>query len=404
MFIARQPIFNRNKDVYGYELLFRDKNSSKGFDGMSDLLATATVINGLFESGLEALVESKKAFVNFDAAFLNSDLPELIEPEKLVIEVLETVEVNETLIDRLKHFRTKGYKIALDDFIESYDSYPLVDYADIIKFDIMATPLNTIYYDVKKALTSGKILLAEKIETEEEFQSAKEIGFHLFQGFFFSRPNIVGKSCNKTTAKSQYIRLLSELKKPEPSYQILAEIIEKDTRLAYRLMRVIRSRSGDDLVYSIKKALTYMGLNEIERWVSIMMLRDLNEEKPLELMRVSLIRTKFAELIAQKSNLKNIKYEASMMGLFSTIDAMIDQSMEDALTGISLSKSVFDALVLKDGRLSDLYNLIWAYEIGEWGQAKTLALKIGINENLLYREYKNAIKWAGQTMEIMYMD
>lgn len=402
MYIARQPIFNQNLDVYGYELLFRSGSASKTFDGESDVLATATIISGLFESGLESFVEDKRAFVNFDAAFLNMDITELIDPSRLIVEVLETVKINQELVNRLEYLKSKGYKIALDDFVESYTEYPLVPLADIIKFDIMATPLDTITSSVKLALLQGKVLLAEKIESDEEFQSAKEMGFHLFQGYFFSKPNVIGKSTDQTTTKVQYIRLLTELKKPEPSYQVLAEIIEKDIRLAYRLMKVISSRAGDDLVYSIKRALTYMGLKELERWVSIMMLRDLNDHKPVELMRLALVRTKFSELIAKHGSMAKIKHEASMMGLFSTIDAMLDQTMTDALDGISLPNSVRDALVVNEGALAPVFDIIQAYEQGDWLKAESLERELGIPDGDLYLDYRAALTWSRDIIKLMY--
>ncbi|MDW7662485.1 MAG: EAL domain-containing protein [Bacillota bacterium] len=402
MFIARQPIFNRMLEVYGYELLFRSEHDSKAYDGTSDVQSTATIISGLFESGIEEYVEDKRAFVNFDATFLNMDLAELIEPNCLIVEVLETVIVDQNLIEQLENLKSKGYKIALDDFSESYNDYPLIPLADIIKFDMLSSPLDRIRSDVKQALNQGKIILAEKVETEAEFKMAKEMGFHLFQGYFFSKPDIIGKSGDKTTTKIQYFRLMTELKKIEPSYQILAEIIEKDIKLAYRLMRVISTRAGNDLVYSIKRALTYMGLKEIERWISIMMLRDLSEHKPQELMRLALVRTKFSELIATNGHMRKIKHEASMMGLFSTIDAMLDQSMSEALEGISLPKSVFDALTMNQGVLAPVYNVIHNYERGDWSSAELLGQHLGITEGELSMNYRDSLIWARDIVAMIY--
>lgn len=402
MFIARQPIFNRRMEVFGYELLFRTSSDSKEFDGVSSSYATASVIGGLFESGIDQIVDDKRAFVNFDGAFINSDLPELIESHRLIIEVLEDVRVDEQLINRVQELKHKGYKIALDDFAESYDDYALVPYADIIKYDLIVTPLSTLESAVTKAIRNGKILLAEKIETEEEYIKAKEMGFTLFQGYFFSKPSIIGKPNSKATTKAQYSRMINELKKEEPSYQVLAEIIEKDVNLAYRLMRVISSRSGDDLIYSIKRALTYMGLKEIERWINILMIQELGDNKPKELMNMSLIRTKFAETIAIQSGLKNIKHEASMMGLFSTIDAMLDQNMEEALADISLPSSIKDSLIKHQGVLMPIYQLVRAYEIGDWENTDQLSKKMALDENRLFDAYMDAVSWARDTVRLMY--
>ena len=401
MYIARQPIFNKNRDVYGYELLYRSGSVSSGYDGTSSVQATATVIGGLFESGIDRLVDDKMAFINFDEEILRSDMSELIDPRRLVIEVLEDVVVSDDLINRLKDLKHKGYRIALDDFVESYAEYPLVPLADIIKFDIRLTPMETLWSVLKKAKSQQKLMLAEKIETEEEFQTALDMGFHLFQGFFFSRPNIVGKSLDKTTTKAQYGRIINELMRPEPSYQTLAEIIEKDAHLAYRLMRVVSSRSGDDLVYSIKRALTYMGLNEMERWIHILMIRDLGSNKPAELMRLSLIRTKFAERIALNGGLSKYRYEASMMGLFSTLDAILDQPMAEALSDVSLPSSISDVLVGRRGILLPVYNLLIAYERGAWLEAELISSQIGIGDLQIQEDYMQSLIWAKQIMDTM---
>ena len=403
MFIARQPIFNKSMDVFGYELLFRSGSESKAFDGISSTHATASVIGGLFESGIDEIVDDKRAFINFDAGFLMTDLPELIESHRLIIEVLEDVVADQPLIDRIIELKKKGYKIALDDFVEHYEDYPLVKYADIIKFDLMETPLDTIGTVVYKALSQGKVLLAEKVEDSSVFELAKTMGFSLFQGYFFSKPKIVSRPNHKSTTKAQYARLISELKKEEPSYQVLAEIIEKDVNLAYRLMRIISARSGDDLVYSIKRALTYMGLKEIERWINILMIQDLGENKPKELMTLSLVRTKFSEAIAIHCNLKKIKHEASMMGLFSTLDAILDQNMEEALSDISLPQSIKDTLIKNEGELMPIFRLVLAYEKGDWDSAFELAKVVKIDDDTLFDGYLTAVKWARDTIRIMYL-
>ncbi len=399
MYIARQPIFKTNMEVFGYELLFRENHNSKGFDGISAKHASASVLTNLFESGIDAIVEKKKAFVNFDQELLKLDLVELIGPDRLVVEVLEDVIVNQELIDRVEALSKKGYRIALDDFEEGYDTYPLVQYADIIKYDITVTPLEDLTSVVYKAMRDRKILLAEKIETEEEFRKAKRMGFTLFQGYFFSKPSIVGKKNDtKTTTKSQYIRLIQELQREEPSYQELAEIIEKDVRLAYRLMKVISGRAGDDLVYSIKRALTYMGLRELERWVNVLMIQELGAHKPKELIRMSLVRSKFSELIALKGHLKSIKHEAAMMGLFSTIDALMDAKMEEALEDVSLPGQITEALIKEQGKLADILKILRAYENGDWELTDGFAKKIGIPEDVLFDNYLMAVKWAHETM------
>lgn len=403
MYIARQPIFKVNMDVYGYELLFRARKESVAYDGLSATSATASVISGLMEEGFSNIVDNKRAFINFNEELLTSDVLELINKDTLVIELLETVEVNESIKSRMRELKRAGYEIALDDFQEDYKGYPLKEYAKIIKFDLIRTPLETIRESVRDAHSEGKILLAEKVETESEFLLAKSMGFKLFQGFFFSRPTIVGKSRSvRTSTQNQYLRIFKELHKEEPSFQVLAEIIEKDVALSYKLLRVIREKSQGDLVYSIKKALSYMGLKELDRWIRILMIQDLGSEKPKELVYVSLIRSKLAEEIAVSTHLKNARYEASMMGLFSTLDALLDMDMEEALKGVNLSPRITSALLHSKGELSVIRQIIESQERGEWEKLDLLASVMNVKEEEVYGYYMKAVRWAKEVMELLY--
>ena len=399
MYIARQPIFNTLKKVYGYELLFRGQKDSRGYDGSGATHSTASVIAGLFESGIEQIVENKKAFINFDHELIRQDFVELIPPDRLVVEILEDVMVSKELQDRIQYLSNQGYQIALDDFVEDYGSYPLVKQANIIKYDLMATPLNTLQEAVVRGLKEKKILLAEKIEREEEFQMAKAMGFTLFQGFFFSKPAVVGReNPTQTTTKTQYMRMIKELQQEEPSFDKLAEIIGQDVNLAYRFMRVVSGRAGEESVDSIKRALTFMGLKELERWIHVLMIQDLGKHKPRELIQLSLVRSKFSERLAASSRLKKQRHEAALMGLFSTIDALMDTKMKTALENISLSPNVREALIEESGGLSEIVQMIKSYERGQWNSIDALAKELDLNPEVIYSNYLYSVDWAKKIM------
>lgn len=403
MYIARQPIFNRQMEVYGYELLFRASANAKVFDGRSATKATASVLANLFESGITNIVDDKKVFINFNKELLESDLLRLVDKDRLVIEVLETVEVDDVLLDRMKVLKEEGYEMALDDFESDYKSYPLTPYAKIIKFDLFRTPLATIQDSVLRAQYDRKTILAEKIETIEDFQKAKDMGFQLFQGFFFSKPMIVGKKNDtKTTSMSQYFQLFQELEKEEPSYQVLAEIIERDVRLSYRLLYVVSSRAKGELIYSIKKALTFMGLKELDRWIRVLMIQELGQDKPRELIYMSLIRSKFAESIALVTYLKGAKYEAAMMGLFSTLDALLDMDMATAVKDLSLTEKVSSALVQYQGELAIIRRIMESYEQGDWSHLDRLSKLIKLYEEEVYSCYLSSVRWAKDVMHLIY--
>ncbi|MFA9378712.1 MAG: EAL and HDOD domain-containing protein [Lachnotalea sp.] len=400
MFIARQPIFNKDMKVYGYELLFRAKSVATSFGEFDSTIATATVVNNLFETGIDQIVDRTRAFINFDYNFILSDAIELINPKTLVIEVLESVGVDDLLVARLKYLKMLGYKIALDDFVEDFEEYQLVPITDIIKYDIRQTPLESIGNEINKALEQNKILLAEKIETEEEFIQAKQKGFHLFQGYFFSKPCIVSKTNEKASTKTQYLRLLSELKKEESSYNNLSELIETDLNFAYRLMKVASTKQSEELGCSIKKTLMYMGFKNIERWINILMLQDLASEKPTELLKLSLIRSKFGEFIAENSKYKKQKSEVIMMCLFSVIDAILDVTMKEALSEIALTDEVRNALIHQSGELFHVCELIGCYEKGNWEQVKFISNQIGIANEKLASGYLLSLRYVDEIFDM----
>lgn len=403
MFIARQPIFDRAKDVYGYELLFRETDQASSYSGKSQEASTAVVLGGLFELGVSKIVGKKKAFINFSYDSLMSDTILLIDPYTLVIEVLEDVKVDNRLVNRLHALKDMGYRIALDDFAENIEHYQSVPLADIIKYDIMLTPLDDIKNDVKYALKQKKILLAEKIETEEDFNKAKLMGFHLFQGYFFSKPSIIGSMKGKKKSISCYQRILAELNSEEPSFQKLTEIVETDVNLAYRLLQIMSRRDESDSQKSIKTALMNMGLDELERWVHVMMLQDFSTNKPKELIRTSLIRSKFAELIAMNSPIfRKRRSEVSLMCLFSVIDAMLDTSMEKALEGLELDMDIQEALIHGRGPLVPILTLAKSYEQGSWVEINNLTETIGINKMRLTTWFIESISWAEKIIEAYY--
>ncbi|WP_430883870.1 EAL and HDOD domain-containing protein [Fusibacter sp. JL216-2] len=375
MYMARQPIFNRELEVYGYELLYRSTSEAFAYSGRSGHLSTASVLGNLFENGISKIVE-------------------LFPSSHLIVEVLENVTDSEVVCSKLMELNKKGYTIALDDFQKDYHAYSLSKIARIIKFDLLATPLETVKDLVHEAKRNGKILLAEKVETNEVYEMAKAMGFDLFQGYFFCRPKNVGKSYKKSTTKNQYLRILGELEKEEPCYQRLAEIIEMDVTMSYRVLRVVGSRYSDDSVYSIKKALTYIGLNELKHWINVLMVQELCVDKPNELMRLSLIRSKFAEFIALRSKYRNVKFEASLLGLFSLIDAILDEKMESALTDSAISTLVKEALIKRQGPFKDLIEIIIAYEKGDWKTVQAYSKKLSIKQDDLLEDYKHAIEWA----------
>lgn len=404
MFIARQPIFNRIMKVHGYELLYRDSDTATSFKNTSSEKATATVLSGLFEHGVDTISNNKKSFVNFDHEFIYSDSIELIDPNDLVIEILENTIVDKKLVHRLIELKQKGYKIALDDFVEDYDSFPLIPLVDIIKYDLFETPLHSIEKEVKCALADRKILVAERVETKEEFQTAKNMGFHLFQGFFFDKPSIIGQVGKKKSPKLSYLEMMKELNQSEPSFARLTEIVINDVHLTRRLFISTKKHkmTSNDFRDRVRQSLVYMGLKQIKRWINILMLQDLSANKPDELTRLSLVRARFGELLAKNSKFHFRSNEIYGMLLFSTLDALLDQPMAEALEELDLPEEVKQALIFHKGDLNPLLQLVYAYEKAKWDKVVSLSHQIKLDENEISGYYVASLQFSKEVMDDTY--
>lgn len=400
MFIARQPIFDREMNVFGYELLFRSNIKATKFDFFSPTHATANVISNTYEMGLDRIVAGKKAFINFDEEFLKYSLVDILDPECLVVEILEGTSDDNEIIKVIRKLKKDGYKIALDDFVESPSSYSLFPEADIIKIDVLNTPYSVIDEIINVSKLTGKILLAEKIETNEIYEQTKFMGFDLFQGYFFSKPQIIKESSSMHSSYKQYARIFNELEKEEPSYQLLAEIIERDLNISYKVLRHIKNKSSYNIddVKSIKKALTYIGLKDLSKWIAVLMIQHLSDDKSIEILRTSLIRSHFAEMIAQNTMWRDNQYEALMMGLLSVLDIVLGMTMEDALRELPLSKAVKDALLDRMGVLEPIYLLVLTYESGDWNRVNRLCKLFRIDPTLVTKYYLKSVELADKTI------
>ncbi|PPD49679.1 MAG: EAL domain-containing protein, partial [Methylobacter sp.] len=296
--IGRQQIFDQQLDIYGYELLFRgtdhDLNQQDGATQATNQIITDT----LLELGLNAIVGPHKAFINFTTQNILEKTPLHLPKERIVIEVLETVKVDARIINNLQELSKLGYTIALDDFVFANEWKPLVELANIIKLDVLEMGEAKTRELIKQLEPYDVRLLAEKVETHEEYQYLLELGCDYFQGFFFNKPNIVaGKrlSVNQLSA----IKLLTTINDPDVEFAELGKIISQDVGLSYKLLHYINSAffAVPNKVDSINQAIAYLGLNEIRRWINILTLASMSD-KPQAVMQTALIRAKMCEQLA----------------------------------------------------------------------------------------------------------
>jgi EAL and modified HD-GYP domain-containing signal transduction protein len=400
VFVARQAIFDRRLKVYGYELLFRpclDCDSAGDADSAASLQLIA---NSFCSIGVEKLLAGTRAFINFPQDLLSDERAFSLPPIGTVIEILESVKPEPSVISACRTLREKGYTLALDDFSHLNGWDELTDLVSVIKVDFRATTVAEQQALASRYSARGIRMLAEKIETTEEFQHACEMGYQYFQGYFFARPVIVSRR-EIPGSKLGYLRVLEEVHRPELELVALEALIQREVSLASKLLRYINSSIFGWIkpVQSIRQALALLGEQEIRNWISLAALPALACDKPDELIRIALVRARFSELLAQGADLGHRKADLFLMGLFSLLDAMLSRPLAEILAELRLGGDIADALlgVERPGqRLAGVHALVRQYEGGDWEALSDTAARLNIPKEAIADLYIEAIAWADQ--------
>ena len=401
-FVARQPIFDRQRQLYGYELLYRSRPGQDEFDGTEAYTATQQVISStLLSIGLENILCGKKAFLNFNHRLLRDGYYLTLPRQATVIEILESVEPNADLLALCRSIHEQGYTIALDDFVDHPQFEPLTHLAQLIKVDVRVTSRREQQRLLRTYRPRGIAMLAEKVETYEEFEWTRTAGYDYFQGYFFARPSII-PSHHVPATKLNCLRLLSELQKPDLDFKRLEELIRGDVALTYKLLRYVNSAlfglRGE--IQSIERALMIVGSDDIRRWVALATLPTLATDKPGELATLSIVRARFCERLIQLAGIAR-QNEAFLMGMFSLLDALIDQPLDEALLSVGLGPEITHALLGTapvDDTLSTIHRLTRRYEQGDWDEVERLSRACGFPGSAAGQAYVEATLWAERVL------
>ncbi len=377
-FIARQPIFDTALHVVAYELLFRSDldNYCKLLDTTQ---ASSTVISDsvlLFD--LAKLTDGRSAFVNIGRDGLLNEHVRLLPSDAVTVEVLESVVPDEPVIDACRALKDAGYRLALDDFIDSPGMRPLIDLADVIKVDLRSTP-EPVADLVARLSRPGLQWLAEKVETREEFQLASAAGCTLFQGYFFARP-VVMAGKDVPGFKATYLELLRDINREPYDINLLEQVLKRDVSIAYKFLRYINSAAVGlrNHVSSIRETLLLLGQRNIRMLASIWALAGMGQDRPEALLVLSLTRARFCEGLAGLAGMEHRQAELFLVGMLSVVDAIMGRPMASIVAELPLSEEARLALVEHQGPLQPVMDCTLAYEQGDWDRAQTLALALGV--------------------------
>jgi c-di-GMP-related signal transduction protein len=393
-FVARQPILTREQQVFGYELLFRD-GVENFFQAKDSEAAACSTLDSSLLMGLDVLCDGRRAFINCTRDLLLKDCMTLLPSGQAVVEVLETVEPDDLVIAACERLKVAGYLIALDDVVTNDPRQALIPPADILKVDFARTTV-----DERAALVKGNgpyrcRMLAEKVETREDFFVARDMGFVYFQGYYFRHPEVL-KTREIPANRVNYLRLLEAVSQPELDLRDLERLIKSEASILYRLLRYLNSPmfAFATEVHSVRHALTILGEREVRRWIRLVALLSAGLQKGSDLVLCALVRARFCELLSPK--VRHADSDLFLVGLVSLMDAILDVPMTQVLEQIPLDQDTKAVLLGGTGRLRPMYKLMLAQEAGDWEAARESANHLRVSESEVAELWWQAMKWARQ--------
>ena len=395
IFLGRQPILDVRRRVVGYELLFRSGRHLKA--GVTDdVLATSTVIVqtlGMF--GIEAALGKQTGFINVSHDVLMSDVVELLPRKRVVLELLETIKIDQSVIERCRELKSKGFRLALDDF--QYDSSyePLLGLIDVIKLDILLSSMDAIAEVQKRVERHSIRLLAEKVEDSEQFKRCRHYGFHLFQGYFFARPTIL--SAKKTSPnQAALLRVLNQVM-TDIDISEIEQSFKESPDLVLGLLRLVNSAAMGMRVQigSIHQALVLLGRQQLQRWVQLLIYARDGGNLSNPLMQLAATRARTMELLNEwhAEHAKQAE-SAFIVGIMSLADVALGLKIDDVVAQINVVDEVKEAIVKQEGFFGHMLTLVKKTEAGDFAEASSLLSELGITPDELNNAQLQAMQWA----------
>ncbi len=374
IYFARQPIYNRDFQVEGYELFYRQAGAESAQFLDAEIATSQVVLNTVTEVGLDRIVGPHKAFINIARDFVVGGYLEMFALPQLVFEAVADIVVDEPLLRSLRQLRQQGYRFVLDDYtdIEAYRA--LLEIADYVKIDMLVTPEEEVRRVVPLLRQRGVALIAERIETQSILELCQTLKFDFFQGYHFSQPKML-KFRGVPANQLAILQLVSKLHEPEIDLKAIESLIRQDVSLSYKLLRYINSAyfNLSRRIDSIQRAIILLGTKNIRSWATLISLANIDHHRS-DLITVALERAKMCELLAEAVGLKH-KESGYTVGLLSVLDAMTQAPMELILAALPLDEEINEALLQHKGMLGRILACALAYERCDWESVDMLDLE-----------------------------
>ncbi len=398
LYSARQPILDRDSNVFGYELLFRSGSENRYTAADPDWASATTLEQSASAFGLDRLVGDRRAFVNLSRGALLAEYHLLLPRERIVVELLESIEPDEEVLAACRRLKASGYLLALDDYAGDARSEPFLEIVDFVKVDLRQWNRALDPRALVPLRRRGLQLLAEKVETPAEQQAALAAGYDLLQGYFYCRPQMV-EVRDLPPSKLSVLRFLAETSSPQTSFARLEELFRADVGLTVRLLRYLNSAAFGwrHEIGSIQHALELMGERPLRRWASMLALMSLCDDRPHELLVTALSRARFAERISAPSGLPEHEHELFLAGMLSLVDAMVGRPAIEILEGLAVPVSVRNAVLEHATPLGPVLDMVTAYQRGDWQGLDESRRDCLITDHQLDEAYVDSLAWAEAT-------
>lgn len=403
VFLARQPIFDRRGALVAYELLYRRTGESDRADALSlDVMAAEVLVSSFLNIGIDRLTGDAKAYFNFTRDMLVGGVYGLLDPKRVVIEVLESVEPDDEVVAVIETMVQNGYTVALDDLRYDARYDPLLRLVHLVKLDVLDKTPAQLEASVRCLRAFKGALLAERVESKEAYDACHALGFQYFQGYFFQRPETLSRS-ELSAAQLTILKLLNLLRDTDASDRKLEEAFRGDVSLSYKLLRTVNSAAmGGRNIESIGHAVRLVGRAELHKWLSLLLVTSVASRggTDSELVRTALLRARFCEMIALQARDKRTAESLFMVGLFSLLDALLRQPLAEILGRLDLAEEIRRALLLRAGPYAPTLSLVESYERAAWNVVAAESSTLGIDGALLGELYLDAVGWTREQLAV----
>lgn len=394
-FIARQPILNAHRKLFGYELLYRGAHDYLLADVSGDR-ATASLLSSVFLTrDIKEISSFRPCFINFTQDLIEKNIPAAFPASQIIVEIIENVQPTKRVLGVCRRLREEGYQIALDDFVFDRKLVPLLEVASIIKIDVRLTPLDMITRTLNILANYNVKLLAEKVENRQDFERALKMGFSYFQGYFFSKPERI-EITELSALKINLLQLLHEVSRKQTTFTKLHTIISNDIAISYKLFRFLNSAYFGRLqkVKTVKHAIAYLGEKELRRFLMLVIISEISSDNPSELVRLVLVRAKFCELLGLASPHADLASDLYLTGLFSALDTMLGSPMQQVVDDLPINNSVKVALIEQKGLCAKFLQVAIAVERDQQDLVKVQLGQLVISDKAVIACYLKSIKYA----------